>query len=104
MGVLAGTVRSRGADATIGVHPVQWSAEDIERYYAREAERSGWDTPWAFAEWLHHETQQEVYRTLDYMISRGVAPSFAIQAIRRVETDMWRPHRVILRAAGVLTD
>ena len=101
---LAGENRSMTRGSRLGFHQVQWSAENIQEYYDREAKGFGWKTPWEFAEWMYLDTQQEVYRTLNYMVSRGVDPAFAIQAIRKPDGNMWRPYRAVLRAAGVLTE
>lgn len=101
---LAGRARTMSRGSRLGFHQVQWGAENIAEYYAREAEDFGWETPWDFAEWMYLDTQQEVYRTLNYMVSRGVDPGFAIQAIRAPDGPMWRPYRAVLRAAGVLTE
>lgn len=101
---LAGTNRTMSRGSRLGFHPVHWSAENIADYFAREADDFGWDSPWEFAAWMYQDTQQEVYRALNYMVSRGVDPAFAIQSIRRPAGDLWRPHRTVLRAAGVLTE
>lgn len=101
---LAGKNRTMTGGSRLGFHQVQWSADNIQEYYEREANDFGWTTPWEFAEWMYLDTQQEVYRTLNYMVSRGVDPAFAIQSIRKPDGSMWRPYRAVLRAAGVLTE
>ncbi len=101
---LAGENRTMTRGSRLGFHQIQWSAENISEYYEREAEDFGWGTPWEFAEWMYLDTQQEVYRTLNYMVSRGVDPGFAIQSIRKPDGNMWRPYRAVLSAAGVLTE
>ncbi len=101
---LAGDSRTMTRGSRLGFHQVHWSAENIASYYDREAGDFGWDTPWEFAEWMYLDTQQEVYRALTYMVSRGVDPGFAIQSIREPDGNMWRPYRAVLRAAGVLTE
>ena len=101
---LAGNSRSMTRGSRLGFHQVQWSAANIFEYYEREAENYGWEDPWEFAEWVYLDTQQEVYLALNYMVSRGVDPGFAIQSIRKPDGALWRPHRAVLRAAGVLTE
>lgn len=101
---LAGENRTLTRGSRLGFHQIQWSAENIREYYEREAEDFGWETSWEFAEWMYLDTQQEVYRTLNYMVSRGVDPGFAIQSIRKPDGNMWRPYRAVLSAAGVLTE
>lgn len=101
---LAGQNRSMTRGSRMGFHQVQWSSDNIQDYYEREADEFGWDSPWDFAEWMYLDTQQEVYLALAYMVARGVDPGFAIQSIRKPDGNMWRPHRTVLRAAGVLTE
>ena len=101
---LAGENRTMTRGSRLGFHQVHWSAENIAEYFDREAEEFGWGNPWEFAEWMYLDTQQEVYLQLNYMVGRGVDPGFAIQSIREPDGSMWRPHRAVLRAAGVLTE
>lgn len=101
---LAGNSRTMTRGSRLGFHQVQWSAANIFEYYERETENYGWEDPWEFAEWVYLDTQQEVYLALNYMVSRGVDPGFAIQSIRKPDGALWRPHRAVLRAAGVLTE
>ena len=101
---LAGENRTMTRGSRLGFHQVQWSAQNIREYYERETENFGWEDAWDFAEWMYLDTQQEVYRALNYMVARGVDPAFAIQSIRQPDGNMWRPYRAVLRAAGVLTE
>jgi hypothetical protein len=101
---LAGDRRSMTRGSRIGFHQVYWSADGLAEYFSDEGEAAGWDSPFEFAEWLHSETQRDVYKHLSYMVSRGVDPGFAIQSLREPSDSMWSPHRSILRAANVLTE
>ena len=100
---LAGQNRTMSRGSRIGFHQTFWSADNIEAYYNREREDEGWETPWEFASWMYLDTQQEVYDHLIYMMDRGVDPGFAVKSIRGANSEMWRPYRSELLAAGVLT-
>jgi hypothetical protein len=101
---LGGTRRTMSRGSRIGFHQVFWSAENIASYFEREREDQGWQTPFEFAAWMYLDTQQEVYGQLKYLLARGVDPAFAIETIRDPQSEMWRPYRDELLAAGVLTE
>jgi hypothetical protein len=101
---MAGTKRSMTRGSRMGFHQTYWNHKDIKAYYNRERENSDWATEFEFAEWLYEDTQTEVYEHLSYLVSRGVDPAFAIKTMQKNEDGMWRPYRVVLRGAGVLTD
>ncbi len=101
---LAGVKRTMSRGSRIGFHQYFWNTGSIERYYERNKDSEGWDTPFDFASWIYNDTQSEVYENLSYMISRGVDASFAVQTLRLPDGDMWRPYRPVLLAAGVLTE
>ena len=101
---LGGAKRTMSRGSRIGFHQIFWSAENIAGYYEREKAGQGWQTPFDFAAWMYLDTQEEMYAHLKFMISRGVDPEFAIESIRNPRSDMWRPYRAALLAAGVLTE
>lgn len=101
---LSGKNRSMASGARLGFHQVSWAADDMAAFFERNAGQQNWDDPWQFSEWLFLESQLRTYRLLNFMVSRGVDPGFAIQSMHQSNGAMWRPHRVVLRAAGVLTD
>lgn len=101
---LAGVNRTMSRGSRIGFHQYFWNTGSIERYYERNKDNEGWDTPFDFASWIYNDTQSEVYENLSYMISRGVDAKFAVQTLRLPDGDMWRPYRPVLTAAGVLTE
>ena len=101
---LAGAHRTMSRGSRIGFHQVYWPAENIAGYYEKERESRGWQSPFDFASWMYRDTQDEVYAHLKYLTSRGVDPMFAIESIRNPQSEMWRPHRSELQAAGVLTE
>jgi len=101
---LGGTKRTMSRGSVMGFHQVYWSAASMERYYNRHREAENWDTPFAVSEWAFMDTQSEVYAHLSFMLSRGVDPEFAIRSIRRPDASLWRPYRLVLLGAGVLTE
>lgn len=100
---LGGTKRTMAKGARLGFHQLSWNAAAVEDYYNKHRERRGWETPYAFAEWMYADTQTETYNRLNYMVRRGVDPLFAIRTIRKPDGSMWFPYRAVLLAAGVLT-
>ncbi|MEX0281158.1 MAG: hypothetical protein AB3N13_08215 [Arenibacterium sp.] len=101
---LGGEKRTMSLGSVMGFHQIYWSAPSIESYYERNREDEGWDTPFEFAEWMYLDTQDEIYEHLSFMIERGVDPKFAIKSIRNPGSSMWRPYRITLLLAGVLTE
>lgn len=101
---LGGKRRVMWRGAKLGFHRTYWSAENIESYYTERREDSGWASVYDFASWSYGDTQLEVYERLEFMVDRGVAPSFAIETLRSDSGDMWYPYRPRLIAAGVLTE
>ena len=99
---LGGKRRTMSRGSRIGFHQIYWSAENIATYYENERETQGWKTPFDFAAWMYLDTQEEVYANLEYMLSRGVDPGFAIKT--NPQGDIWRPLRSELLQAGVLTE
>lgn len=101
---LAGARRTMSRGSRIGFHQIFWSASNIAAYYDRERGDQGWQTPFDFAAWMYLDTQEEIYSHLKYIIERGVDPAFAVETIRNPQSEMWRPYRRELLAAGVLTE
>lgn len=101
---LGGAKRTMSRGSRIGFHQIYWSSDNIKSYYDREREDSEWETPFDFASWMYLDTQDEIYAHLKYMIARGVDPAFAIETLRNPSESMWRPYRIFLRGAGVLTE
>lgn len=101
---LGGTNRSMTLGSRLGFHARSWSAGDIASYYDTWRESEGWNSLFDFAAWLYQDTQAESAELLAYMVERGVDPGFAIESVRKRSFDMWRPRRVDLRAADVLTE
>lgn len=100
---LGGAKRRMQRGGKIGFHRSHWSPEDIESFYASEREEEGWRTPFEFSAWVYEDTQEEVYRDLTYMLSRGVGAEFAIRS-KGYFSDMWYPTRRELREGGILRD
>jgi hypothetical protein len=101
---LGGTNRTMALGGRMGFHQLSWTARAVEDYYNKNREKRDWETPFEFAEWMYQDTQTETYNRINYMISRGVDPQFAVQTMRKPDANMWFPYRSVLIAAGVLTE
>lgn len=101
---LAGEKRTMSRGSRLGFHQYYWSPQAIEEYYESERDYEGWTSPFDFASWVYEDTQLEVYETLKYMIERGVNPGFAVETLHQPGDGMWRPYRLMLQGAGVLTE
>ncbi len=100
---LAGQTRTMTRGSTIGFHLSSWSPSAVERYFNTWAEEEGWSSAFEMGSWIYSDTQAEVYDGLNYMVSRGVDPGFAIKSITPRD-DIWYPLRKDLLEAGVLTE
>ncbi|WP_341366804.1 hypothetical protein [Yoonia sp. BS5-3] len=100
---LAGQNREMARGSSIGFHQYGWTDEGIESYFKEWRDEENWRTPYDFASWLYQDTQHETAAHLEYMISRGVDPLFAIEA-KKYRPAMWYPTRSELEDAGVLRD
>lgn len=98
---LAGTIRTMERGGKIGFHGRNWSSASVEKYYTRNRNEEGWETPFDFGSWIYRDTQDEVFEELSYIVGRGVDPGFAIQTIR-LRNSMWYPTRSELTEAHVL--
>ncbi|MEO1638867.1 MAG: hypothetical protein AAFU41_06415 [Pseudomonadota bacterium] len=98
---LAGAEREMTGGSKIGFHQNSWGASGAQSYFKEWRQSEGWDTPFDFASWLYQDTQHETAAQLEFMISRGVDPGFAIET-KKYRPVMWFPTRDELRDAGVI--
>ena len=101
---LAGEKRTLARGSWLGFHKTSWDSDSIKNYYESEKENEDWDNPFEFTEWVFDDTQEQILEDFEYMLERGVTPSFAIKTLRADSDDMWYPRRKELVAAGVVTD
>lgn len=101
---LGGKNRSLALGGKLGFHKSYWEAEDIADYYESEKEAQEWEDPFQFASWLYEDTQTEIFAEFEYLLERGVAPSFAIETLKAGSDGMWYPRRKQLLEGGVLTE
>ncbi|WP_293574451.1 hypothetical protein [Phaeobacter sp.] len=99
---LAGEQRQMTLGSKIGFHQRDWSPSAVQSYYRRWRKDEQWATPFEFGSWIYRDTQAEIFRHLDYMISRDVDPVFAIRTLETAPENVWFPSRMRLVAAGVL--
>ena len=99
---LAGKARTLALGGKIGFHKGWWDAASIEDYYNSEKESKGWSTPFDFASWLYEDTQGEIFTEFEYLLERGVSPSFSIKTLKAGSDGMWYPRRRELIEGGIL--
>jgi len=100
---LAGKNRSLDLGGKIGFHKGRWVGSDIEDYYNSHKKVEKWADPFEFASWLYEDTQSDVFKEFEYLLERGVKPSFAIKTLRADADGMWKPRRTELISGGILT-
>ncbi|MEM8538463.1 MAG: hypothetical protein AAGF56_11465 [Pseudomonadota bacterium] len=98
---LAGEDRVLTSGSKIGFHQNSWSSGGAQSYFKDWRDAEGWRNPFDFASWLYQDTQHETAAQLEFMVSRGVDPSFAIET-KKYRPVMWFPTRQELRNAGVI--
>ena len=99
---LGGKNRTVEKGSKVGFHKSNWAAESIENYYAENKAFYGWKSPFEFTEWVHEDSQNDVFMDLEYLVERGVEARFAIKTLNTDSDDMWFPRRSELEAAGVI--
>jgi len=101
---LAGEKRTLARRSWLGFHKTSWDSDSMKDYYESEKDSEEWDSPFEFTEWVFDDTQEQILKDFEYMLERGVTPSFAIKTLRADSDDMWYPRRKELVAAGVVND
>ena len=101
---LAGEKRTLARGSWLGFHKTSWDSDSMKDYYESEKDSEEWDSPFEFTEWVFDDTQEQILKDFEYMLERGVTPSFAIKTLRADSDDMWYPRRKELVAAGVVND
>ena len=101
---LAGTQRSLHKNAKLGFHQFTWSMSGLENFYEDERSTKGWQSPFSLALWVAGDTQNYILESMEYLISRGVDPHFAIETLKAEKDDMWVPSIFDLEAAGVVNE
>ena len=101
---LGGLNRTLDLGGKLGFHKSYWEADSIKEYYESQKEDEKWESPFEFASWLYEDTQAELFIEFEYLLERGVSPSFAIDTLKAGADGMWYPRRKQLLEAGVLTE
>ena len=102
--LIAGEKRTVQKGSWVGFHQSSWDAEGIKEWYEYYKEEDGWKNEFEFAEWLYEDTQQTIFKDMQYLIERNVDPLFAIKTMTAKSDDMWYPRRKELLAAGIITE
>lgn len=89
--LLAGNKRTLQKGYKIGFHRSYWQADDIKDYYQYYIDN--YEDEYDFMSWLVDDTQEDVFRQLQFLLERGVDPLFAIKTLRAKSDGMWYPRR-----------
>ena len=100
---LAGNKRTVERGSTLGFHQLHWAAESQRVYYEYYL-GTDWNDEFEYAEWLYNDAQATILLDMEYLLERGVEPSFAIKTLQADPYDMWIPRRKELINAGVITE
>mgnify|MGYP001321166262 FL=1 len=100
---LAGNKRTVERGSTLGFHQLHWAAESQRVYYEYYL-GTDWNDEFEYAEWLYNDAQATILLDMEYLLERGVEPSFAIKTLQADSYDMWIPRRKELINAGVITE
>ena len=100
---LAGNKRTVERGSTLGFHQLFWGAESQKVYYDYYL-GTDWNDEFEYAEWLYNDAQATILLDMEYLLERGVEPSFAIKTLQADSYDMWIPRRKELINAGVIIE
>ena len=100
---LAGNKRTVERGSTLGFHQLHWAAESQRVYYEYYL-GTDWNDEFEYAEWLYNDAQATILLDMEYLLERGVEPSFAIKTLQADSYDMWIPRRKELINAGVIIE
>ncbi len=99
---LAGEKRTIERGSWLGFHQGSWDKNSIKLHYQNNKEDYGWENEFDHSSWIYKDTQQQIFRDMEYLIERGVDALFAIKTMKADNKDMWYPRRKELEDAGVL--
>ena len=101
---LAGEKRTIQKGSKLGFHRSSWYPEDLRDYYHGAKEDMGWGDEFEFTAYIYGDSQEEIFKDMEYLLERGVEPLFAIKTMRAESEEMWYPRRKQLEQANVIRE
>lgn len=101
--LLGGMERTMERGGSIGFHSMSNDAGDLRDAYDRLKEKRGWRNEFDFASYVFERGVEASRNYIDFLMSRGVKPEFALRALTYGSYDMWYPTEEELLESGVLT-
>ena len=99
---VAGNKRTLQRGYKIGFHRSYWSAASLKNYY--DYYKDKYNDVFDFTSWVYDDTQDWVFKKMQYFIERGVEPLFIIKTLRAKSEGMWYPRRKELLDANFITE
>ena len=100
---LAGEKRTLKNGGLLGFHRPEWTVDGLKKYYSKNSESEGWNSPFAFASWVQQDTLFVAAELLESYIRAGIDFDFAKRSLQVPFDQMWYPSREKLIQAGVIT-
>ena len=98
----AGNTRTLQRGYKIGFHRSYWPASNLEKYY--NYVKDDYSDVFDFTSWVYDDTQDWVFKKMQFFIERGVDPLFIIKTLRAKSEGMWYPRRKELLDANFITE
>ncbi|MDP7196435.1 MAG: ATP-dependent Clp protease proteolytic subunit [SAR202 cluster bacterium] len=99
---LGGNKRILDRGGKIGFHQSYFHAEDIENWYNNVEDQ--YENIYHFIASLYADTQEDIFKDLQFFLERGVNPYFAIKSMQAKSDSMWYPRRKEMLDANFITE
>ena len=99
---LGGNKRTLDRGGKIGFHRSYFLQEDIENWY--NSSKNDYENIYYFITFLYADTQENIFKDLQFFLERGVDPYFAIKSMQAKSDSMWYPRRREMLDANYITE